>query len=416
MRLNPFLLNEASLLFYLIVVEIKLSSGENKLSANSTGYDMRLSESNSYDRPMLSTSEQNPAFATTFRRNKKITFMLPKVSYEGVAKVGLIQANLLNAWRQYDVEIISLLKEQTQFKELLKNLRVRYSFPMGAASRAFYNFFAFSTRITANIIIAHNLPASAIANNFMKKSGIPYIPYIHDASFRKIPGSIPLYSHRSLKKALSESKIVFTNSQRTLKTLKSEYGISGITLYPGCFVEEKHENKRCNYFLFVHFISPRASYTFLSQLLEKEDFNLIIAGGRRWGWRKVVNSYKKFGNRVQFVFEPSESELLKLYQQAKGLIFPEVENFGLPPLEAAACGCPSVSAKGSGVTEILKDCEEIITCKEGNIDEFREAIHLLREDEYAMALGKRAWLAAKRYSWNAHISKLVEAIETAGVH
>jgi glycosyltransferase involved in cell wall biosynthesis len=126
-----------------------------------------------------------------------------------------------------------------------------------------------------------------------------------------------------------------------------------------------------------------------------------------------LHSYEKFGDRVRFVFEPTERELFQLYQQAKGLIFPEMENFGLSPLEAAACGCPSMVAEGSGVLEILENGKEIMAFDEGNTAEFCEAIQLLKRDEqYARKLGKNAWKKAREYSWDIHVSKLAHDIET----
>jgi glycosyltransferase involved in cell wall biosynthesis len=346
---------------------------------------------------------------------KNISVILPKISYEGVAKVGLVQANLLQTHYCARVEILSLVKEQKRFEELVKNLIVRYAVPVAILSRTSYYFFSRFVKIESDMILAHNIPSTVVASRMFKNKGIPYVAYIHDAAFDKIPGSLPSFAYGRIRESLKQSAIVFTNSQKTLRELGRRYDVEGSPLYPGCFTIKQPNGVKSDFFLFVHFISPRSSFKFLTKLLERESFDLIIAGGRRWRWREVLNSFKKFGERVRFVFEPTERDLSALYQQAKGLIFPEVENFGLSPLEAAACACPSVVADGSGVVEVLEKGREILTCKEGDINGFKEALQVLREDEkYSRQLGREAWKAAQKCSWQAHASVLAKSLETLG--
>ncbi len=344
---------------------------------------------------------------------KKITFILPEVSYAGVAKVGLLQANLLKAYYNHDVEVISLIKEGQKFEELLDNVRITYALPIAVLSRSFYHISTRFMKVRSDLMLAHNIPATIVANRMFRKNRVSYVAYVHDATYNRIPGSFPSFGYNRIKESLSNATIVFTNSLKTLQELRKQYRVDGFPLHPGCFPAEQINDRRGDYFLFVHFISPRRSFDFLARLLEKEDFNLIIAGGRRWGWRGVFHSFQKFGNRVRFIFEPTEAELSMLYQHAKGLIFPEVENFGLPPLEAGAYGCPSIIAEGSGVLEILEKGKEVLTCREGEIEEFSKAIRILKEDaEYAKELGKRAWETAKRHSWRAHVTGLAQNIAT----
>ena len=348
-------------------------------------------------------------------RKKRISFILPKVSYEGVAKVGLMQANFLKTGCCHQVEVISLIKEKQRFEELLANLRVKYVFPIAVLSRSCYTVFAKFMKPNSDLTLAHNIPATVVANGIFRKHKIPYIAYIHDATFDKIPGSFPSFKYDRIKQSLSSSAFILTNSMKTLKELDERYKIQGFPLHPGCFPVDQVNDRRRDFFLFVHFISPRASFKFLKRLLEKEKFNLVIAGGRRWGWQKVFHAFQNLGNRVKFIFEPTENELSALYQRARGLIFPELENFGLSPLEAAACGCPSIVAEGSGVLEILEQGKGIIVRKEGDLEGFGEALRTLTEDEkYARELGKEAWNTAQKHSWNLHVSKLAQIIETLG--
>lgn len=379
--------------------------------AGAQGNDLRLESGRDLD--LCNYANKFGTAESTRGRTKKIVFILPKVSYEGVAKVGLLQANLLTSNYNFNAEVISLIKEKQKFKELLSNLKIRYALPIGVLTRCFYHASTLFSRIESDFILAHNIPATIVSNRIYKRNGIPYAAYIHDATFKHIPGSLPSFGYSKIKESLDNSTAIFTNSLKTLHELGREYNVKGMVLHPGCFPTGRISNGS-SFFLLVHFIRQRDSFSFLVKLIEKNDFNLIIAGGRRWGWRKVVHSFHKFGNRVRFVFEPTEAQLSNLYQHAKGLIFPEVENFGLSPLEAAACGCPSIVADRSGVLEVLEKGKEIIACKEGDVEGFSEAIQMLKNDKKrAEEIGEKAWMKAKECSWDIHISRLARIISNS---
>jgi glycosyltransferase involved in cell wall biosynthesis len=114
-----------------------------------------------------------------------------------------------------------------------------------------------------------------------------------------------------------------------------------------------------------------------------------------------------FGGRVKFIFNASDKVIEGHYSEAKMLIHPNIENFGLSPLEAAACGCPSIVARGSGVLEVLKEGTDILAYAAGNIDELHATINKFESDlALANKIKINAWKKAKRLSWDKHYSKL----------
>lgn len=69
----------------------------------------------------------------------------------------------------------------------------------------------------------------------------------------------------------------------------------------------------------------------------------------------IVDLPSQFGivDRVQFLGRVSDGELAELYRGAAAFLFPSLyEGFGLPPLEAMACGCPTIVARASSLPEV----------------------------------------------------------------
>ena len=72
------------------------------------------------------------------------------------------------------------------------------------------------------------------------------------------------------------------------------------------------------------------------------DIKLFIIGNYNKVFREQELS-NSISNNIRFLGRVSDEELVKLYNQAECFIFPTLyEGFGLPPLEAMACGCPVI--------------------------------------------------------------------------
>jgi glycosyltransferase involved in cell wall biosynthesis len=113
-----------------------------------------------------------------------------------------------------------------------------------------------------------------------------------------------------------------------------------------------------NFILFIGTREPRKN---LKRLLEaylqlpasiKKEFKLLLIGPR--GWNDESESARgKLGDRVITMGYLEPAKLAYVYNLAKLFVFPSVyEGFGLPPLEAMACGCPAVVSNVSSLPEV----------------------------------------------------------------
>jgi len=95
----------------------------------------------------------------------------------------------------------------------------------------------------------------------------------------------------------------------------------------------------------------------------KQDFRLVITscGG---GYRRTLEqkvSALGLTNRVEFKDYLSGDELLRLYQGASALLYPSLwEGFGIPPLEALACGTPVIASDIPVHREVLGEAAQFV--------------------------------------------------------
>jgi glycosyltransferase involved in cell wall biosynthesis len=90
---------------------------------------------------------------------------------------------------------------------------------------------------------------------------------------------------------------------------------------------------------------------------------IVVAGERDPRYRKVEDyiSFKGLNDSVRFAGSFAETELIRLYNAADLLVLPSLyEGFGLPPLEAMACGTPVICSNRSSLPEVVGDAGILI--------------------------------------------------------
>ncbi len=161
------------------------------------------------------------------------------------------------------------------------------------------------------------------------------------------------------------------------------------------------------YILFVSTIEPRKNVPTLIQavwqLLEcyKADVHLVLAGGKGWLFEDAFAVVRelKLDSRVHFVGRVSSEDLLFLYNAAELLAHPAFyEGFGLPPLEAMACGLPVVVSNVASLPEVVGDAGLLIDPHD--VDELTVAMwRVLNEQALRQEMRQKGLQQAARFSW-----------------
>jgi glycosyltransferase involved in cell wall biosynthesis len=105
-------------------------------------------------------------------------------------------------------------------------------------------------------------------------------------------------------------------------------------------------------------------------------------------------------------------DLPGLYAAATMLVFPSLfEGFGIPLLEAMACGCPIVSANTTSLPEVAGDAAVLVNPY--NVEEIAEAIHTVLQDEsLRLNLKTRGLERVKYFSWQKAAQKTIEVYQS----
>jgi glycosyltransferase involved in cell wall biosynthesis len=128
---------------------------------------------------------------------------------------------------------------------------------------------------------------------------------------------------------------------------------------------------------------------------------LVLVGKAKGEAASLAQLVEQHGLRDRVVFTGfvEEAELVLLYNRAALFVYPSLyEGFGLPPLEAMACGCPVVARNVTAMPEILGDAA--LLADPTSARAMAEAMHeVLRRGELARDLRARGLRQVARYSW-----------------
>jgi glycosyltransferase involved in cell wall biosynthesis len=160
------------------------------------------------------------------------------------------------------------------------------------------------------------------------------------------------------------------------------------------------------YLLFVGTIEPRKNLTRLLSAFEKVHAEgltdgLVLVGKRGWLHRDFFQALERSPARkyVTFPGYVLDADLPTIYAGAQALVFPSLyEGFGLPVLEAMACGTPVTCSNTSSLPEVAGDAALLFDPKDSQAI-INRLHHLLTDDDLRAALEEKGECRAAAFSW-----------------
>jgi alpha-1,3-rhamnosyl/mannosyltransferase len=179
---------------------------------------------------------------------------------------------------------------------------------------------------------------------------------------------------------------------------------------PGTVAQVRHRyGLPEEYLVFVSSLEPRKNIDLLIEALAaaRMDIPLVLVGWHGWGEKAWLEKIHKgsLKNRILFTGHVPDPDLPAMYTGAAALVYPSLyEGFGLPILEAMACGCPVICSNVASMPEAAGDAALYIDPRDR--DSLVHAIDTLVPDTCARQALKTAGLArAAHFTWEKTASK-----------
>jgi glycosyltransferase involved in cell wall biosynthesis len=128
---------------------------------------------------------------------------------------------------------------------------------------------------------------------------------------------------------------------------------------------------------------------------------LVIVGGRGWLYDDIFKTVEalKLQKDVIFTGYVPKEDLVKFYNLADLFVYPSLyEGFGLPPLEAMACGCAVITSNTSSLPEVVGDAGILVDPY--NVEELAKIMYeVLTNEGLRKELSKKGLERAKLFNW-----------------
>lgn len=258
---------------------------------------------------------------------------------------------------------------------------------------------------------------------------------VHDLAFLEHPETavpeLAAYLNKTVPAAVERADVVAANSYTTRQALITHYQTPAekITVIP-CGVGAQFQRMADPvylaavrhkfqlpqpFILSVGTLEPRKNHLGLIKAFAEiphsrtDAVKLIIVGGKGWMYEETRQAVMTLHleAQVRFLGRVSEQELIALYSMAELFAFPSFfEGFGMPPLEAMACGAPVITSNTSSLPEAVGDAALLIDPH--NIHAIADALtHLLDNPQVGAELRQKGYQQAQRYTWSGSAAKML---------
>jgi glycosyltransferase involved in cell wall biosynthesis len=255
-----------------------------------------------------------------------------------------------------------------------------------------------------------------------KLTAVPTVYSVYDLSLRRYQHTHPkervwLFEY-FIRTRLKYARHILTISEFIRKEIIDEFKVpasmvSSVPLAPDPLfapctsgqvktVKEKYGLPH-DYLLFVSSLEPRKNISLLIDALAaaKTDIPLVLVGWHGWGektWLEKMDTLLQ-KNRIILTGHVPDQDLKAVYTGAAALVYPSLyEGFGLPLLEAMACGCPVICSNTASMPEVVKDAALLID--PGRSDSLAHAIDtMVHDSRVRTCLIQKGFVRAGRFTW-----------------
>jgi len=245
------------------------------------------------------------------------------------------------------------------------------------------------------------------------RSSVPLVVTVHDLAVLRHPEAFNrwtrTYSPRVVPAVLRAARRVIAVSQFTRRELVELLRVPDekIRVVPNAVGDEFTRDGPAeggDYVLAVGTLEPRKNLDRLVEAVRRSDRELRVVGARGWGGVEV------HGDGVSWLGEVDDAELARLYRGAACFAYPSLyEGFGIPVLEAMACGVPVVTTRGAAMEEVADGAAVLVDAR----DPADIAAGIERAAAERDTLVQRGFERARAFQWDAVAAATVDVYREA---
>lgn len=255
-------------------------------------------------------------------------------------------------------------------------------------------------------------------------SNCPTVLTVHDTTILQNPQNFTFwyrnYSRLFLPMLAKKAKVILTVSENSKRDIVKQLKIPPEKVvvtylaasddFKTVSVRELERVKKCynldSFILTVGSLEPRKNIPRLLQAyasLLKKGFQhtLVHVGPKGWLYDEIYSEVERLSlnEKVRFLGRIPLPDLVSLYNAATLFVYPSLyEGFGLPVLEAMACGCPVITSNISSLPEVAGDAGILVD--PSDVSQIADSIESVCEDKQKAGLLKNAGIKrAKEFSW-----------------
>ena len=266
---------------------------------------------------------------------------------------------------------------------------------------------------------------------------VPVVVSVHDVSFLEYPAYFPFARAAQLRltvrRTIQAAGRILTVSEFSRDAIARAYGLDPDRIAvvhnaaADCFHQVRRESAPVQvrdrfgitapFILSVGDLQPRKNHIGLIEAFARMacacpqlSHQLVLAGKETWFGRRVYDAAKRSGvaDRIRFLGFVSDDDLLQLYNACEVFCFPSFyEGFGLPVLEAMACGAAVCCSNTSAVPEVADGAA--ILFDPHKADEIARAmLDLIQLPELRARMRRLGLQRAPQFSWQKAAQKTLE--------
>ena len=270
------------------------------------------------------------------------------------------------------------------------------------------------------------------------------VSVVYDLSFELFPQFAEpanrAFLSSQVRKTAMRSAAVVTISENSRREILEFYGVPVERvpiIYPGVdqsqffrwpqpAVEDvkRRYGIRGKYILFVGNLEPRKNLKNLLLAYEsldpatRQEYSLLLVGARGWLDGEIMETIERLRTSGNLVQQPdgyvTDADRPALYSGASLFVYPSLyEGFGIPPVEAMACGVPTITSDNSSLPEAVGAAA--LTVDANSVDELATAMRtVLGDEELRDEMVRKGFAQADKFSWHRGAQQLLDIFVEVG--